>query len=297
MVASDVYVFMYTCHLSVFRREILEKVGGLRVGFEGSQDYDLVLRVMEKTTHIGHVPKILYHWRMREESTANDMAAKPYALEAAAKAKAEALERRGEKGEITLIPSVSQHRVTYIPQGNPLVSVIIPSKDNVEMLSMCLLGIVKNTEYQNYEIIIVDNGSKEENRTEIENIVVNYRTAENREIKYLYQPMQFNFSKMCNIGAAEAKGDFLLFLNDDVEVSATIKQNPYFTTQTGQWLSILLGQAQVSYTGAVSCKLYYPEGLQIQHSGVVNLPIGPAHCLYGGSDCYILLLWQKPVGL
>lgn len=278
--------FMYTCHLSVFRREILEKVGGLRVGFEGSQDYDLVLRVMEKTTHIGHVPQILYHWRMREESTANDMAAKPYALEAAAKAKAEALERRGEKGEITLISSVSQHRVTYIPQGNPLVSVIIPSKDNVEMLSMCLLGIVKNTEYQNYEIIIVDNGSKEENRTEIENIVVNYRTAENREIKYLYQPMQFNFSKMCNIGAAEAKGDFLLFLNDDVEVSATIKQNPYFTTQTGQWLSILLGQAQVSYTGAVSCKLYYPEGLQIQHSGVVNLPIGPAHCLYGGSDCY-----------
>lgn len=278
--------FMYTCHLSVFRTELLKEISGLRVGFEGSQDYDLVLRVMEKTNRIGHVPKILYHWRMRAESTASAMAAKPYALEAAAKAKEEALKRRGEKGEITLLPTVSQHRVTYIPQGDPMVSIIIPSKDNPKMLAMCLEGIQKNTDYQNYEIIIVDNGSKEENRKEIERMISEYQKAEELKIKYIYQVMDFNFSKMCNMGAEAACSDFLLFLNDDVEVSRNVKQNPHFQIEVKQWLSILLGQAQVSYTGAVSCKLYYPDGIQIQHAGVVNLPIGPAHCLYNLNDCF-----------
>lgn len=277
---------MYTCHLSVYRTELLKELSGLRVGFEGSQDYDLVLRVMEKTNRIGHVPKILYHWRMRIESTANDMSAKPYVLEAAENAKAEALERRGEKGEITLLKAVSQHRVTYIPQGNPMVSIVIPSKDNPKMLSMCLEGIRKNTEYGNYEIIIVDNGSKEENRKEIESAVSKYQESGAFPIQYLYQPMDFNFSRMCNIGADAAKGEYLLFLNDDVEVSESVEQNPYFPIQPKRWLSILLGQAQVSYTGAVSCKLYYPGGMQIQHAGVINLPIGPAHCLYGGSDIF-----------
>lgn len=278
--------FMYTCHLSVFRRTLLEELSGLRVGFEGSQDYDLVLRVMEKTTHIGHVPKILYHWRMRKESTANALAAKPYALEAAAKAKREALERRGEKGEVTFIPAVAQYRVTYIPQGKPMVSIIIPSKDNPKILSMCLAGISKYTDYENYEIIIVDNGSNDANRKEIDDIILKYQQSEELKIKYLYRPMEFNFSKMCNIGADEAKGDFFLFLNDDIEVSGDIKKNPYFTLQVNQWLSILTGQAQVSYTGAVSCKLYYPKDVQIQHAGVVNLSIGPAHCLYGCNDSF-----------
>lgn len=278
--------FMYTCHLSVYRRTLLLELSGLRVGFEGSQDYDLVLRVMEKTNRIGHVPKILYHWRMRKESTANAVSAKPYALEAAEKAKKEALERRGEKGEVTLIPAVSQYRVTYFPQGHPMVSIIIPSKDNPKMLAMCLAGISKYTDYKNYEIIIVDNGSNETNRKEIEDMILKYQKSEELKVKYFYQPMDFNFSRMCNIGAAEAKGDFLLFLNDDIEVSESVKRNPYFAGQVNQWLSILLGQAQVPYTGAVSCKLYYPGGNVIQHAGVVNLTIGPAHCLYGHSDSF-----------
>ena len=277
---------MYTCHLAVFRRTLLEEIGCLRVGFEGSQDYDLVLRVMEKTTHIGHVPKILYHWRMRKESTANEISAKPYVLEAAEKSKKEALERRGLKGEITYMPGVAQYRVTYLPQGNPKVSIIIPSKDNPKMLAMCIDGIVKYTEYANYEIIIVDNGSKEENRKEIETSIQKYQKPEETKIKYVYQPMDFNFSRMCNIGADAATGDYLLFLNDDIEVSEAVKENPHYDIQVEKWLSILLGQAQLPHTGAVSCKLYYPNGLQIQHAGVVNLPIGPAHCLYGGSDIF-----------
>lgn len=278
--------FMYTCHLAVFRRTLLEEVGGLRVGFEGSQDYDLVLRVMEKTTHIGHVPKILYHWRMRKESTANEISAKPYALEAAEKAKKEALERRGLKGEVTYMPGVAQYRVTYFPQGNPKVSIIIPSKDNPKMLAMCIDGIVKHTEYSNYEIIIVDNGSKEENRKEIETTIQKYQKPEETKVKYLYQPMEFNFSRMCNIGADAATGDYLLFLNDDIEVNESVKDNPHYDIQVEKWLSILLGQAQLPHAGAVSCKLYYPDGNIIQHAGVVNLPIGPAHCLYGGSDSF-----------
>lgn len=275
--------FMYTCHLSVYRRTLLEELSGIRVGFEGSQDYDLVLRVMEKTNRIGHVPKILYHWRMRLESTANDMAAKPYALEAAEKAKKEALERRGLKGKITFLPAVAQHRVTYFPQGNPLVSIVIPSKDNPKVLKMCLEGILKYTDYQNYEIIIVDNGSKDENKKEIETAIAGYACGD--KVKYRYQPMEFNFSRMCNIGAAEAKGEFLLFLNDDIEVTEDVeKYNTHNEIKLGQWLSILLGQAQLPHTGAVGCKLYYPNGNGIQHAGVINLPIGPAHGLYGGCD-------------
>lgn len=277
--------YMYTCHISVFRRTLLEEVSGLRSGFEGSQDYDLVLRVMEKTTHIGHVPKILYHWRMRKESTANAMTAKPYVMKATIKAKEEALKRRGQTGKLTLLPEISQYRVTYIPQGNPSVSIIIPSKDNPEVLEMCLTSISKNTDYENYEVVIVDNGSGKENKKRIEDIVLRAEHAGTmQKITYLYQPMEFNFSRMCNIGAEEAGGEFLLFLNDDIEISEAVKQNPNLTEPVEQWLSILTGQAQVSYTGAVGCKLYYPGGIQFQHAGVLNLPIGPGHCLYGMGD-------------
>ncbi len=277
--------YMYTCHISVFRRTVLEEVSGLRPGFEGSQDYDLVLRVMEKTSHIGHVPKILYHWRMRKESTANAMTAKPYVMNATSKAKEEALERRGQTGRLTLLPEISQYRVTYLPQGNPSVSIIIPSKDNPEVLKMCLSSILQHTDYENYEVVIVDNGSSEENKKKIEDMVQQEEQAGTvKNIIYFYEPMEFNFSRMCNIGAEKASGEFLLFLNDDIEISEAVKQNPNLTEPVEQWLTVLTGQAQVSYTGAVGCKLYYPGGIQFQHAGVLNLPIGPGHCLYGMDD-------------
>jgi glycosyltransferase involved in cell wall biosynthesis len=271
--------YMYTCHLSVYRKSILERVGFLRTGFEGSQDYDLVLRVMEVTDRIGHVPKILYHWRMRKESTANNLTAKPYIMEATVKAKKEALERRGLLGELELIPDIGQYRVRYIPKDDPLVSIIIPSKDNTKVLFRCLDSISEKTEYQNYEIIVVDNGSNDANRAKIEGYA-----AEHANISYIYEPMQFNFSRMCNIGAQNARGEYLLFLNDDIEVSDSVKKNPALAGKVSQWLSNLLGQAQVSYTGAVGCKLYYPDTIRLQHAGVLNLAIGPGHCLYGSED-------------
>ena len=262
---------MYTCHLAVYRKSLLDEMGGLRVGLEGSQDYDLVLRVMEKTNRIGHVPKILYHWREREESTANDISAKPYIIETTKKAKLEALERRGVKGHLEYIKDIVMFRVVYEVVGNPRVSIIIPSKDNYDILKQCLTSIRKETKYQNYEIIVVDNGSAEETHAKYTQM------CKELECKYHYAPMEFNFSKMCNIGAHLADGQFLLFLNDDIRVEGA------------EWLERMLGHAQQPQTGAVGCKLIYPNTNLIQHVGVVSFMVGPGHAFQRINDdlnCY-----------
>ena len=262
---------MYTCHLAVYRKSLLDEMGGLRVGLEGSQDYDLVLRVMEKTNRIGHVPKILYHWREREESTANDISAKPYIIETTKKAKLEALERRGVKGHLEYIQDIVMFRVVYEVVGNPRVSIIIPSKDNYDILKQCLTSIRKETKYQNYEIIVVDNGSAEETHAKYTQM------CKELECKYHYAPMEFNFSKMCNIGAHLADGQFLLFLNDDIRVEGA------------EWLERMLGHAQQPHTGAVGCKLIYPNTNLIQHVGVVSFMVGPGHAFQRINDdlnCY-----------
>lgn len=262
---------MYTCHLAVYRKSLLDELGGLRVGLEGSQDYDLVLRVMEKTNRIGHVPKILYHWREREESTANDISAKPYIIETTKKAKLEALERRGVKGHLEYIKDIVMFRVVYEVVGNPKVSIIIPSKDNYDILKQCLTSIRKETKYQNYEIIVVDNGSAEETHAKYTQM------CKELECKYHYAPMEFNFSKMCNIGAHLADGQFLLFLNDDIRVEGA------------EWLERMLGHAQQPHTGAVGCKLIYPNTNLIQHVGVVSFMVGPGHAFQRINDdlnCY-----------
>lgn len=265
--------YMYTCHFSVFRKSVLDEIGGERVGFEGSQDYDLVLRFMEKSMEIGHVPKILYHWRTRKESTANDISAKPYIIESTIKAKEEALQRRGLKGHLELIKSVTQYRVVYEPQDDPLVSIIIPSKDNYKIIKQCVDSIKKVTKYSNYEIIIVDNGSSDDNKALYETL------ASDNYCVYHYEKKDFNFSHMCNEGAKLAKGEYLLFLNDDIEIPDS----------QGEWLERMLGQAQVSYTGAVGAKLLYPGTNLIQHAGVLNLHIGPGHAFHKFDDslnCY-----------
>ena len=262
---------MYTCHLAVYRKSLLDEMGGLRVGLEGSQDYDLVLRVMEKTNRIGHVPKILYHWREREESTANDISAKPYIIETTKKAKLEALERRGVKGHLEYIKDIVMFRVVYEVVGNPKVSIIIPSKDNYDILKQCLTSIRKETKYQNYEIIVVDNGSAEETHAKYTQM------CKELDCKYHYAPMEFNFSKMCNIGAHLADGQFLLFLNDDIRVEGA------------EWLERMLGHAQQPHTGAVGCKLIYPNTNLIQHVGVVSFVVGPGHAFQRINDdlnCY-----------
>ena len=266
---------MYTCHFSVYRRSLLVKLHGLREGYEGSQDYDLVLRVMEQTGRIGHIPKILYHWRARKESTANELSAKPYIMETTVNAKKDALARRGLDGDLEWQEDTSQYRVVYRPMHDPKVTIVIPSKDNVEVLGRCLSTMDEVTGYRNYEVIVVDNGSSEENRAKLEALTAKYNAT------YLYEPMEFNFSRMCNIGARAGDGDFILFLNDDIEIRGE------------QWLSRMLGHCQLAHVGAVGCKLYYPGEKEIQHLGVLNLPIGPGHAFHRFEDQGMVLYYGR----
>lgn len=258
--APDTFMsVMYTNHFSIFRKHIAEEIGGYRVGYEGSQDYDFVLRFTEKTKKIGYINKILYHWRAREESVASNPESKMYAYQAAIKAKEDALKRRNIKGRVEYMEKLYQSRVIYENEKEPLVSIIIPSKDNYACIQTCIESVRQKTDYKNYEVIVVDNGSQEENKRQYELL------CQQQNCQYHYLPMEFNFSKMCNIGAGLAKGAFLLFLNDDTEVIAQ------------EWLSRMVGQASLAHVGAVGAKLYYPNSQCIQHAGVVNAKVGPSH--------------------
>lgn len=259
----------YTNHLSVFRTELVKEIGGLRSEFNGSQDYDFTLRFMEVSDNkrVFHIPKVLYHWRERSVSVASNIEAKPYTLMAAKRAKEEALERRGISGTVEKVKDMYQYRVVFHNEEKPLVSIIIPSKDNLALLTQCIDSIYKHVGYPNFEIVVVDNGSANDVRRQIEEYI------QDKNVIYHYEKMTFNFSHMCNMGAALANGDFYLFLNDDIEVLQD------------DWLDILVGQASQSYAGAVGAKLYYPNSLMIQHDGVVVFDVGPVHAFYESEDC------------
>lgn len=257
---------MYTCHLGVYRRSIAVEIGGDRKGYEGAQDYDFTLRFTEKTDKIAHIPKILYHWRERAESTAGNEEAKPYVLEASRKCREDALARRGLKGRLEMIEGTSQYRVNYIWDEYPKVSIIIPSKDNYDILKKCLESLTSITEYEDYEVIVVDNGSNEENKAKYRELTSKHNAV------YLYDKKTFNFSYMCNYGVKHSNGEYLLFLNDDIEILSP------------DWLTRMIGQAMLPHTGAVGAKLLYPDGRTIQHVGVINLECGPGHLFTGYDD-------------
>ncbi len=263
--------FMYTGHLAVFRKSIADEIGGLRAGYEGAQDYDFVLRFTEKTDKIAHISKVLYHWRERKESAGESEDAEPYIMEATKRCKENALLRRGTDAYVERIGESSLFRVNYKVKNNPKVSILIPSKDNYDILKRCVDSIYGLTEYRNFEIVLVDNGSNADNRDKYSEL------AEKYDVKYIYEPMEFNFSRMCNLAAANASGDYYLFLNDDTEIIR------------GEWLGRMLGQAQLPHVGAVGAKLVYPETGNIQHVGVINIANGPTHAFSNLSDntsCY-----------
>ena len=257
---------MYTCHFGVYRRSIVEEIGGLRAGVEGCQDYDFTLRFTEKTQRIAHIAKILYHWRERKESTAVDPGAKPYILAAQKKTKLDALERRGLKGELELEEAMHQYRVRYISEKNPLVSIIIPSKDNFDVLKRCVDSLYSLTDYKNFEVVLMDNGSQEDTKQKYAAL------ADSHGMQYVYEKMDFNFSRMCNMGADVVAGEYLLFLNDDIEIIH------------GDWLSRMVGHAELDHAGAVGAKLLYPGGNRIQHAGVIEIENGPVHAFTGCND-------------
>lgn len=259
---------MYTNHLAAYRTSIVKEIGGLRTAYNGSQDYDFTLRFMEHSDNrrVGHVAQILYHWRERRESVAFAMTSKNYASEAARQAKEDFIRRNQIPARMECITGMSQHRIVYEVEGEPLVSIVIPSKDHPALLKQCIDSIREFTQYAHYEIIVVDNGSSSVNYKEIKRYLDSVNAA------YLYEPCEFNFSKMCNKGAAHAKGDYLLFLNDDIEVFQP------------DWLERMLGHAQQKHVGAVGAKLLYPQSTKIQHMGISNPVNGPLHSFMACDD-------------
>ncbi len=258
---------MYTCHLGTYRRSIIEEIEGFRAGFEGAQDYDLVLRFTEKTDKIYHIPKVLYHWRMHSGSTASSSEAKPYAYKASIKTLQEAIERRGEPGKVEEVPDYLGHYIVrYKITDYKLVSIIIPTRNLGNILDKCLESIFTKSLYPNYEVIVIDNGS-----TELETAQVIAKWTANEPSRFTCYPLDipFNFSKINNYAASKAQGDYLLFLNNDTEVI------------TPDWLDAMVEQAQRSSIGAVGVKLLYGDNT-IQHVGVVLGVGGVAGHIYLG---------------
>ena len=231
----------YISHLGVYRRSILEEIGGFRKGYEGSQDYDLVLRFTEKTTkeRITHIPKVLYYWRMLPTSTAVDQGSKGYAFEAGLRAVQDALVRRGINGHATHGAANGLYDVYYDIESEKLVSIIIPTKNGYKDVQRCVSSIIEKTTYQNYEIIMADNGSTDpkmhELYAEFEQQLPGRFFVESIDIP-------FNFSTINNRAAKKAHGEYLLFLNNDTEVI------------TENWLTLMVSFAQQERIGCGGAK-------------------------------------------
>lgn len=238
----------YVPHFAVYRRQLVEEVGGLRSQCDFSQDYDLALRATERTQRIGHVPLPLYSWRMIPGSAAVDVKAKPNAVAAAKVALRDALQRRGLEGEVHDGPSPTSYRVRYKIGGRPLVSIIIPTRDRVDLLARCVSSIEKKSTYPNYEIVIVDNDSTEEKTLEY------FQKSPHRILPY---PGPFHFAAMMNAAVREAGGEHVLLLNNDTEVI------------TPQWIEAMLEHSQRTEVAAVGARLFYPDGRRVQHEGII----------------------------
>ncbi|MGG7056456.1 glycosyltransferase [Nitrosomonas sp. ANs5] len=253
---------MYTCHVACMRTNLLRELGGLKSKYDGCQDWDLVLRLTERTNRISHIAKVLYHWRIIPTSVASDMSAKPYVLEASQRTRQDALTRRGQSGRMEPVEQIPGYfRVRYDLVGTPLISIVIPSRDNHEVLRHCLDSILAKSSYKNYEIVVIDNGS-----VELETVSYLCQVSQTHpQVKVFRHDAPFNFSQLNNIGVGYSKGELLLFLNDDTEVCSS------------DWLERMGGYAQLSHVGAVGAKLLYPGGKEIQHAGILNLESGPNH--------------------
>jgi GT2 family glycosyltransferase len=238
--------YNYLCHFCVIRRSVVVEAGGLRQGFEGAQDYDLLLRVAERTNRIARIPAILYHWRKSATSVARDMANKPDATENGRKALTDAMMRRGVEAEVLVIDA-GQYRVKRRIRGRPKVGIVILTKDRLEYLKPCIESIRRKTTYENYEITVVDHESRDP-------ATLAFLRAE--PVRVLPYEGDFNFSRMNNLAVASTDAEHLLFLNNDTEVISP------------DWLQAMLEHSQRAEVGAVGAKLLFPTG-SVQHAGIV----------------------------
>ncbi|MFQ9140053.1 MAG: glycosyltransferase family 2 protein [Roseburia sp.] len=242
----------YICHLFVARKSIVDQVGGFRKEYDGSQDYDFILRCIEQSKHVEHVPKVLYHWRCHPGSTAANQESKMYCYEAGKRAIEDHLKRMGEDDcQVVMTEHLGFYHVIYPIREQKKVSIIIPNKDQKEILERCIESVIQKTDYKNYEIIIVENNST------TNEIFEYYKTIEQREnIRVVIWKDKFNYSAINNFGVRYANGEYLLFLNNDIEV---IREN---------WLSEMLANVQRKEVGIVGAKLLYPDNM-VQHAGVI----------------------------
>ncbi len=270
---DTLFSYLYFGNVFAVRRKAFKDLKWLGMDDWRMNLYDFVLKATEcGKKRAGHIEKILFHAYLKGKNREE--------VEYAAMHKTNligagpdydfiremAMERRGWKGKLVTEEKSGYSYPIFEVKDNPLVSIVIPSKDNVDILKQCIRSIYRFTEYKHFEIIVVDNGSTAQARMMLEAF------REECQFTYLYQPMEFNFSKMCNIGVKSAKGEYILLLNDDMEVIE------------GSWLTRMIGQASLKHVGAVGAKLLYPNSDLIQHAGITNTIYGPGHKLKQMTD-------------
>ncbi|HVS51932.1 MAG TPA: glycosyltransferase [Opitutaceae bacterium] len=240
-------------HLSVYRTALVREVGGFRAGFEGSQDWDLALRVLDliPPERVRHVPKILYHWRAISGSTALEVSEKNYTLTAARRALLDHFARRGIEVEVQPVRGNHWQVVYPLPPQPPLVSIVIPTRNTLALTRLCVASIVARTTYEPYEILVVNNQSDDP-----ETLAWFAALRDEENIRVLDYDAPFNFSAINNFAARHARGEMLCFLNNDIEVI------------TGRWLDEMVSHAARPEIGAVGAMLYYPNNT-VQHAGVI----------------------------
>ena len=242
----------YICHLSVFSRKVLDEAGRFREEYDGSQDHDLMLRLTSKAKHIVHIPRVLYLWRSHPLSVAQDIGAKEYAIKAGQNAVADSIKQYGYDAVVEssrAFPTI--YRIKYQLKATPMVSIVIPTKDHYDDLKRCIDSITGKSTYKNYEIVLMDNGSTDQK-------VLDYYEELKKDSRIVITTLDipFNYSRLNNEAVKSATGDYLLLLNNDIEVI------------TPEWIEEMLMYAQRDDVGAVGAMLYYPDDT-IQHAGVI----------------------------
>lgn len=263
--APDTFLsYNYLCHFAVARKSVVDRVGGLREGYDGSQDYDFILRFVEVTSRIKRIPKVLYHWRASDTSVASNMTLKPYAYPAGKKALLEHVEKRGLEADVLDGFALGAYRVKYRVRPSQSVCVVIPTKDRVDLLSRCISSLLTKTQYDRFEVLIVDNQSRED---ATQRFLESVRS--NPKVRVLRYDQPFNFSAINNHALRSVDAEYVVFLNNDTEVISP------------DWLAAMLEFAQRRDVGAVGAKLYYPDDT-VQHAGVVIGLGGVAGHVYRG---------------
>ena len=242
-------------HLGIYRTSTLREIGGFRVGVEGAQDWDLAWRVVEAkgADKVVHVPRVLYHWRELPGSTSRDVGEKAYAVAAQVRVISDHLTRIGRRAKVEPSPRTQgMVRVRFeLPEPRPLVSIVIPTRDRKDLLQMCMQSLKQQTEYLPYEVIVVDNGSVEQDALAYLELL-----KQQSGVRVMREDIPFNYSTLNNLGVAQAKGEYILMLNNDIEFTHS------------DWLDEMMSWAALPEVGCVGAKLWYPNGT-LQHGGVI----------------------------